>query len=367
MIYCTLSLLAVEAALRGDETPPRGESISVNHAPPLPATPRPPIPHHAPSSSPSNGRHGSPATNHKYMPQPISRTSSRDRDIAAPPLPNRVGGMRPPTTKDSQVPPPPPPNRPSSPNRSAREGPPLPQRGSFRGGRPSPTASRDGPRKPTSPPVPPQGSNRGGGGGRGNPPVPPPGGGGGRGNPPVPPAGGRGNPPVPPAGGGGGRGNPPVPPAGGGRGRPNNKPSLPGKPKPALLAKPSQKKPPSSSTRGDSTSPSISIPSPDQLTSREMVDTFLREAPSIISAVQSGSGSSIPRVLDDLRTLGEAITEKAKGTSVQFRIKMTKFRSCLSTLKTYSNSTWYNSVEQIVEELEKLVTYLEIVSGHLIE
>lgn len=96
------------------------------------------------------------------------------------------------------------------------------------------------------------------------------------------------------------------------------------------------------------------------------MDFFLTESPAIISAVENRSGD-IPKMLDDLVTLGEAIAEQAVGTSVQFRIRMSKFRSGLSVLKTYSNVTWYNSISQIVEELGKLVDSLKVVSQFLTE
>lgn len=108
----------------------------------------------------------------------------------------------------------------------------------------------------------------------------------------------------------------------------------------------------------------VSIPSPDQLTPQEMVTCFLAESPNVVLAVQSNSGN-VPKMLGELVTLGEAICEQARGTKVQFRIRITKFRSGLGALKTYSNITWYNSVGQIVEELEKLVSTLEVIQQNM--
>lgn len=108
----------------------------------------------------------------------------------------------------------------------------------------------------------------------------------------------------------------------------------------------------------------VSLPSPDELTPQEMVTCFLTESPNIIAAVQSSSGN-VPKMLEDLVRLGEAISEQVKGTRVQFRIRITKFRSSLTTLKTFSNITWYNSVGQIVEELEKLVSTLEVIEQNM--
>ena len=95
------------------------------------------------------------------------------------------------------------------------------------------------------------------------------------------------------------------------------------------------------------------------------MDFLLRESPNMIAAVQDGSGN-IPRMLDDLITLGEAVTEKGRGTSVQFRIRMARFRTSLGTLKNYSNTTWYNSVGAIVEELENCKTLLEVISQNMV-
>lgn len=85
-----------------------------------------------------------------------------------------------------------------------------------------------------------------------------------------------------------------------------------------------------------------------------------------MGAVKEGSGN-VPRMLDELVTLGEAISEQGRGTSVQFRIRISKFRSGLGVLKTFSNTTWYNNVEQIMEELENLVGQLEVISRNLTE
>lgn len=95
-----------------------------------------------------------------------------------------------------------------------------------------------------------------------------------------------------------------------------------------------------------------------------MVEFFLKESPAIITAIRDGSGN-VPRMLDDLVTLGEAICEQAKGTSVQFRIRITKFRTALGTLKTYSTTTWYNTVSQILEEMNKLLASLEVIAKNL--
>lgn len=141
--------------------------------------------------------------------------------------------------------------------------------------------------------------------------------------------------------------------------------------KPALPNKPSiqshPRKPPTPKGVGGAGVPSpVAVPSPDKLTPREMVDFMMNESPTIIAAIQEGSGN-VPRMLEDLVTLGEAITEQARGTSVQFRIRITKFRNHLSALKTHSTVTWYNSVQQIVEELNNLATSLEVISRNLTE
>ena len=326
---------AVEAALRGDETPSRIDSISVgppNHLPPPPVssnTSRPPVPHHTPSSTATNGRQPSPSLQRPSdRPLPaIARVASKGGGDIAPPLPNRVTSPNSPKSRESL---PMPPVRPASPSRS-RDGPPLPQRGSLRGTRPSPPLHAAA-RKLPSPPVPvtkeapPQASRQGGvsSGGRPQPPN-----------------------------------------------RSGSRPQLPDKPRPALPSKPSAPAvsrktvpPPRVGGGGSGGTSPVSIPSPDELAPQEMVTFFLTESPNIIAAVQSGSGN-VPKMLDDLVTLGEAISEQVRGTKVQFRIRITKFRSGLSSLKTLSNITWYNSVGQIVEELDKLVSTLEVIEQNM--
>lgn len=110
----------------------------------------------------------------------------------------------------------------------------------------------------------------------------------------------------------------------------------------------------------------MSVPSPDGMTPRQMVDFFLSESPAMISNVQDGVGN-IPSLLDDLVTLGEAIADQARGRSVQFRIEMSKFRSGVGNLKKFANVAWYNSIGQIVEEINRLVTGLNTLSQNLSE
>ena len=349
MCFCA----AVEAVLRGDESPTRVDSISVNlknHVPPLSGPPRPhipPIPQHTPSSSASsspsstiNGRHNSPSTYPRSQSRPLppvvrtASSSSREKE-AAPPLPNRVTS---PGSKDS-APPPLPPNRASSPGRS-RDGPPLPNRGSLRGTHPS--SARGPPHRQERTEMR---------------------------TPPLPPSKDSSRPGV--GGGGGGRGNPPPPP------RPGTRPQPPDRPKPALPNRPTispTPKKPSFSTgsggggggRSKGGASPVSIPAPDQLTARQMIDFILKESPSIVSNIKDKVGN-IPRLLDDFVTLGEAIAENATGTTFQFRRRMTELRTGLGTLKTYSNVSWHYSITQIVEELEKLVSVLEVISRNLAE
>ena len=333
---------AVEAALRGDETPPRVDSLSL--APPLPAVPkgpRPPIPQHSSSTtSPlvSNGsRHGSPRTRADRPPPPVGRTESRDREFAAPPLPTRVSPMG----KPMDSPPPLPPNRATSPGH--REGPPLPTRGSLRSARPQPPpSSRSAPRTSS------QGTERQ--------------------DVRSPPTPSTGAPPRTGSIGVGGRGNVPAPPN-----RQGSRPQPPGRPgKPSLPNKPhfSKKAVQIQSSGGEGggggKGPPVSVPTPDGMTPREMVDFFIGESPRIISNVQDGVGN-IPTLLENLVTLGEAIADQARGRSVQFRIQMSKFRSELGNLKTYANVAWYNSVNQIVSDIHQLVSGLKVLSNNLSE
>lgn len=342
----TVVRIAVQAALRGDDTPLplRGESISIGPLNSFP--PRPPVPHHTSSSS-SNGRQGSPSLHSTERPPPVGRVSSRGE--VAPFLPNRVTSPSTTSPKSRDVPPTPPfhasslpsqpPKRevpPTPPSHSSfhpKDGPPLPNRGSLRGSRPA------------LPSVPSHGH---GGGVR----------------MPVPPVASHPSP-----GGGGGGGRPTVPPP---MNRSGSKPHIPDKPKPTLPYKPAAitRKSPApakvggAGAGGPPASP-VSIPSPDDLTPHEMVGFFLSESPAMIAAVRSGSGN-IPRMLDELVVLGEAITDQVKGSRVQFRIRITQFRNGLGKLKTFSNITWYNCTSQIVEELEKLVASLEVIQQNMI-
>lgn len=110
----------------------------------------------------------------------------------------------------------------------------------------------------------------------------------------------------------------------------------------------------------------VIVPSPDGMSPREMMDFFINESSRIISNVQEGVGN-IPTLLENLVTLGEAIADQARGRSVAFRIQMSKFRSEIGNLKTYANVAWYNSVDQIVKDINQLVNGLKVLSNNLSE
>ncbi len=110
--------------------------------------------------------------------------------------------------------------------------------------------------------------------------------------------------------------------------------------------------------------PPISIPSPNQLTPRDMVNFLLRELPAITVAVQKGKGDILQMLLD-LIALGEAVDARGQGTNVQFRIKLSRFCTSLDKLKNYSNTAWYDNVEAIVEELNNWKTLLEVMSKNM--
>ena len=340
----------MEAALRGDETPLRVDSITVNvQSPPHANSVRPPVPQHvtsstsfSSSSTSTNGRHGSSRSrNEPRPPIPMSRTASREKDLA-PPLPNRV--VSPTTSRVLESPVSMPSNRSTSPGQ--RDGPPLPQRGSLRSAK-HPRSGEGAGGSVHKPP--PQSSER----------LEPR-------NVPVIGGGSSGG-----AGGSVSRTSLPTPPS-----RPFNKPQLPGKPKtttlpskPALVKKPAnlgQQHGSSGGGRGRGADKVVSVPSPDGMTPRQMIDFFLSESPAVISNIQDGVGS-IPTLLDDLVTFGEAIADHAKGRSVHFRIEMSKFRSGLGNLKKFANVSWYNSVGQIIEEIDRLVSGLNILSQNLSE
>ena len=338
---------AVEAALRGDETPSRVDSISFGlksgqAAPASSNSVLPPIPQHssssslppappAPTTSTNNRQGSSRSRNEPRPPVPVVRVPSRGE--IAPPLPNRI--MSPTTNKVSDLP-----TQPQicsgSPGGS-KEGPPLPSR----------VAQRTTKLQPAK-------SGRGKGGAvnvhqKSSPQITPPVIGGGE---------------LGVVGATGPRTSLPTLPS-----RPA-KPQTPGRPKLASLPnKPVLSKKPaiaSGSGRGKGTGQAVSIPSPDGMTPRQMVDFFLREAPAVISNIQDGVGN-IPTLLEDFITFGEAIADQARGRSVQFRIEMSKFRSGLGNLKKFANVAWYNSVGQIVEDINTLVSGLNVLSQSLSE
>jgi len=343
-----LCTVAVEAALRGDETPSRMDSLSLGPPlPPIPRGPRPPVPQHSSPSNPpiasspllnNGGRHNSPRTRQERPPPPVGRIDSREKELTVPPLPNRVG---PPGSKlpADSGPPPLPANRSTSPGHAPRDGPPLPSRGSLRspGGRPQPPPST----RPTA---------RASSVADRQDAVSPPLGGG------VPPR----TSSISVSGGKG-------PSSSSSSNRPAGRPQPPGRPgKPTLPSKPQigRKPVPGGGGGAGGKSKPVVIPSPSSMTPREMMDFFINESPAVIANVQDGVGN-IPTLLEHLVTLGEAIADQARGKSVQFRIQMSKFRSELGSLKTYANVSWYNSTSQIVSEVSQLVAGLKVLYSNL--
>ena len=341
----------MEAALRGDETPSRMDSLSLGTPlPPVPRGPRPPVPQHSspsnPTSSPqlnNGGKHSSPRTR---PPPPIGRVESREKEIGVPPLPTRVGPPSNSKLAAESVAPPLPANRSTSPGHAARDGPPLPSRGSLRsaGGRPQPPPSTRGTGRASS--------HGGSVSDRQDARSPPLAAGG------VPPR--TSSMSVP-----GGKGTSSPAPLN----RPGGKPPPPGRPgKPTLPSKPQIGRKPVGGGGGAAGGKSrpVVVPSPSNMTPREMMDFFINESSGIIANVQDGVGN-IPTLLENLVNLGEAIADQARGKSVQFRIQMSKFRSELGSLKTYANVSWYNSTNQIVGEINQLVTGLKVLYENLLD
>ena len=136
---------AVEAALRGEETPSRVDSFSVSfntiseHPPPLPNTPRPrpPLPHVLPSSSddsfsssrpkghPSHSPHS-----HTHRALPAPPPVNRTKELAVSGTSGRSVSPNAGFTRSGENPPPLPPNRPGSPrgSTSSSRRPPPPRR-----------------------------------------------------------------------------------------------------------------------------------------------------------------------------------------------------------------------------------------------
>ncbi len=141
---------------------------------------------------------------------------------------------------------------------------------------------------------------------------------------------------------------------------PGEKTQPPGRPKSQISRKPMA----TSGGRGGGKSGPVSVPSPDGMTLKEMMDFFIDESPAIINNVQDSTGD-IPTLLEDLVTLGEAIADQAKGASVQFRIQISKFRSDVANLRKFTNVSWYNSVNQIVRGMNELVASLKDLSDTL--
>lgn len=343
---------AVQAALRGDDAPPRVDSISVGglranseqHAPPppIPNTPRPKPPAHS-----NGGRPPPPPLSHRDLPPPPQLGRSASKEKPAPPFANRSVSPR--STDTTSPPPPLPPNRPSSPSaRGAgsssssgpRDGPPLPSRSSTRSKQPPPPASA-GRNLPSPsgggshPQLPPRSINREPGG----PVLPPRHGRPGNSNTPSsrPP----GRPERPPV-----SGKPVIPPSN----RPD-RPSASGRrPKPPLPKKPTSPK-------------SVETREP-----KELIKRLLAEGPGVVSAISSGSGN-IPQLLEDLAALTESIVEEAPGAphkaTIQFQINLTSLRSQIGSLREYSSSWQDNSnevnttVNTVMKKAQILSTYLE--------
>lgn len=295
--------------------------------PPLPNTPRPPmpIPHHHQSYT-ANGEHSP-----HQSPTPSSGPRLRGypsyphRDLPPPPLPNRsVSPSSTSARKSGDTPPPLPPNRPSSPTGMRDSAPSPPNRPATRWSRP-----------PQRPPLPQRHSQE-----SVESVTPPPSG------PVLPPRHFSRTPNPHP--------------------KPNN-PQLHNKPPPGgSRPKPPPPRKPHGLSSSTSPPPHSMERSSDSL--GDKIQRLLTEAPEIISAVQDGYGT-VPQLLEDLASLTESIVDSAQegpnDSTVSFRMCITKIRSQMGILRDCTNAQWQNNAEKIHKAIESIIQQVNKLSSHL--
>lgn len=343
---------AVEATLRGDEQPARVDSISVAlsnsiNPPPLPTTPRPPlpVPHHRVSAT--NGER----TPHQSPTPPSSRPKAypphSHHSLPPPPLPTRSTSPASSSTgRTRDTPPPLPPNRPSSPTSVRDNAPPPPIRPSSRGNRP-----------PQRPPLP-QRPSVGGGLGtfvtdreRPMPPIPA------RAHTsPETATSPSSGPTLPPRLSS--KPNPPSPPKHANMPHPRPPPPGGSRPKPRL-----PKKTPSFTSTSSSISPPLERISDCSVW--DMIQRLQKEAPDIIPAVR-GEYGTVPQLLEELASLTEGIVEAAQSwpndASIALRMCITTLRSQVITLRGPTNDP-----EQTCKTINGIIKQIHNLSTHLAE
>lgn len=389
---------AVQAALRGDEQPPRMDSISVNlshkanstsedsRAPPIPNTPRPKLSpqqqQHAHSTV--NGRdHVSPSPPLSNRPRGHHFHSHSNRDLPPPPPLGRAKDHAPtPPIKPRDTGTPPSVDRPLSPRGGGKNGAPRPP------ARPAAPASRSQSGSRPLPPAPLRhltshsAKQSTGGGGPLLPPRAQSATNNGRkatsGGPQLPPRPASKSPPlamtktasvekpdkpekperpskwdV--------RSQPRPPPAG-------NRPKPPPPKKPVGLLSPTSPTVKSLERSSDRGRERISSPPTEGV--QENIKVLLMEAPEIVTALQDRCGT-VPQLLEDLATLTESVIEGAQSgpndASLKFRRCLANLRSQMGTLRKVTGPSWQNIAEELEKAVNSIIKQVEQLSTHLVD
>ena len=357
------SFTAVQAALRGDESAPppssRIDSMSlVNERapPPIPSTPRPPVPQHSTSAPSTNGRRGSvnrnPRSGRGQEPLPPPHRPQQLPPI--PPLPSRTGSsVGQPKPKE-----PSPPISNTSTSPPQHPNPPLPNRGPNRPSAKVPPPTRAPPPKRTSSTT-----------SRGAPGVP---------EKPQPPSRQRGeaenlSSSKTTSGSSAGPYIPPRQPSTRGTRPPTpSKPPVPGgnRPKPTPPSRPGRKptglvSPPASGGHTQKQNGPVDIPTGENMSAKEMAECIEREVPAILGQISERS-TSVPQHLESLATLLENFADNARGSGVQFRITMSSLRSQIGILQDNAISVWQTNSESIIEALNLVQQHIKSMSKNLI-
>ena len=306
-----LSLLAVEAVLRGDEaTPTRLDSISVSEIPPpVPNTPRPrptiPQPLHNEDSARPLPAKPSHSHFHRALPAPppISRTKDMEGRSISP-----NSGM---LARVSETSPPLPPNRPGSPHTGNTAN----HHVAF--SKPHPPRRPQIPIKPNHTSPPPTPSDR----------------------------------PAPPR-----RPKPPLPR------RPSNLSTSPPPPLPP-------NKPRSVVPRQDSTSSvTYNVDLAPSGTAQDMIANLQQSAPDILAAMHNRY-SGVPQFLEALADLTESIVNTAQSTpstkSIAFRKVVASLRGGFGYLRDVKGPLWQRNEEKVTKCVNDIVSQVSQMSSHL--
>lgn len=315
-MHSYFSLVAVEAVLRGDETPPsRLDSISVKETPPpVPNTPRPrPPPPQTPPLVNEDRLPNKQSHSHFHRALPAPPTVSRTKEFGGRSMsPNAMG-----LTKSMENLPPLPPNRPGSPHMGNNTQ-------SHNSSKPPP------PRRPQIPPPSLPKSNQ---------------------TSPPPSSSER---PAPPR-----RPKPPLPR------RPSNLSSSTSPPPP-----PSNKPVISrGSSRQDSSltlSYNIDLTASDSI--QDMISNLQNSAPDILTAMKDRH-NRVPQFLEELANLTESIVDTAQSSSgtktISFRTMITSLRGDFAILRNVKGPLWQRNEEKVTKCVNDIVKKVSQLSSHL--